>query len=94
MTNGTYFSTAVFQQDVDVLLVFKMVIKVHNVLMVQYSMQLDFSVDLAGKETTVTIVTEGKCCDICCPVIRVRTGTGAARLPSPVGGVWRRAHVG
>lgn len=48
LTGGTYFSTAVFQQDVDVLLVLKVVIKVHNVFMVQYSVQLNFSVNLAG----------------------------------------------
>lgn len=43
---GTHFSTAVFQQDVDVLLVLEMVIKVHDVFVVQRSVQLDFSVDL------------------------------------------------
>lgn len=50
-TNGTYFSAAVFQQDVDVLLVFKMVIKVHNVFMVENSVQLNLSVNLPGRET-------------------------------------------
>lgn len=44
----TYFSTAVFQQDIDVLLVLKVVVKVHYMLMVQYSVQLDFSVNLEG----------------------------------------------
>lgn len=48
---STYFSTAVFQQDVDVLLVLKMVIKVHYMSMVQSSVQLNFSVNLArGKD--------------------------------------------
>lgn len=32
--NDTYFSAAVFQQNVDVLLVLEMVIKVHNVFVV------------------------------------------------------------
>lgn len=44
----TYFSTAVLQQDVDVLLVLEVVIEVHNVFMVQYSVQLNLSVNLAG----------------------------------------------
>lgn len=35
---SAYFSTAVFQQDVDVLLVLKMVIKMHNVSVMQQSM--------------------------------------------------------
>ena len=46
MANSTYLSTAVFQQDVDVVLVFEMVIKVHYVFMVQCSVQLDLSVNL------------------------------------------------
>lgn len=47
----THFAAAVFQQDVDVFLVLEMVIKVHNVFMVQYSVQLDLSVNLAGTKT-------------------------------------------
>lgn len=47
-TFHTYFAAAVFQQDVDVFLVLEMVIKVHNVFMMQYSVQLDLSVNLAG----------------------------------------------
>lgn len=35
VTSCTHFSTAVLQQDVDVLLVLEMVIKVHNVSVVQ-----------------------------------------------------------
>lgn len=34
MCQLTYFSTAVFQQDVDVLIVLEMMIKVHNVFVV------------------------------------------------------------
>lgn len=45
---NTYFSTAVFQQDIDVVFVLEMVIKVHNVFMVQNSMELNFSVNLEG----------------------------------------------
>lgn len=45
-----YFSAAVLQQDVDVLLVLEMVIKVHDVFVVQRSVQLDFSVDLTGSK--------------------------------------------
>lgn len=56
-TNSTYFSTAVLQQNVDVLFVLKMVIEVHNVFMVQHSVQLNFSVNLTGaRNKTVTIV--------------------------------------
>lgn len=47
MVKDTYFSTAVFQQDVDVLLVLEMVIEVHYVFVVQCSVQLNFSVDLS-----------------------------------------------
>lgn len=47
----THFAAAVFQQDVDVFLVLEMVIKVHNVFMMQYSVQLDLSVNLAGTKT-------------------------------------------
>lgn len=47
-TFQTYFAAAVFQQDVDVFLVLEMVIKVHNVFVMQYSVQLDLSVNLAG----------------------------------------------
>lgn len=47
----TYFAAAEFQQDVDVLLVLEMVIKVHNVFVMQYSVQLDLSVNLAGTNT-------------------------------------------
>lgn len=47
-TFQTYFAAAVFQQDVDVVLVLEMVIKVHNVFMMQYFVQLYLSVNLAG----------------------------------------------
>lgn len=47
LRQGTHFSAAVLQQDVDVLLVLEMVIKVHDVFVVQRSVQLDFSVNLA-----------------------------------------------
>lgn len=87
----TYFSATVFQQDVDVLLVLKMVIKVHYVFMVQYSVQLNFSVNLAGgKDKKVTTVTGGNFLIIVVQLYQY----GVARLPSPVGEVWRRAHVG
>lgn len=42
----TNFSAAVLQQDVNVVLVLEMVIKVHYVLVMEYSVQLDFSVNL------------------------------------------------
>lgn len=88
----TYFSAAVFQQDVDVLLVLKMVIKVHYVFMVQYSVQLNFSVNLAGggERQKVTTVTGG---NFLMTVVQLYQ-CGVALLPSPVGEVWRLAHVG
>lgn len=57
----TYFSTAIFQQNVDVLLVLKMVIKVHDVLVVQCFVKLDFSVNLAeGKSSKKQKKTKGQ----------------------------------
>lgn len=50
MGNNTHFSAAVLQQNIDVLFVLKMVIKVHNVLVMKGSMQLDFSVNLTGEK--------------------------------------------
>lgn len=47
LRQGTHLSAAVLQQDVDVLLVLEMVVKVHDVFVVQRSVQLDFSVNLA-----------------------------------------------
>lgn len=67
--------------------------------MVQYSVQLNFSVNLEGvrmrredknKQKKVKTVTGG---NICRPVPTVRIGMGVALLPSPVGVVWRRARV-
>lgn len=46
----TYFSAAVFQQYIDVLLVLEVVIKVHNMFMMQYSVEVNFSVNLAGEK--------------------------------------------
>ena len=49
VVNITHFSTAVFQQNVYVLLVFEMLIKVHYVFMMKNLVQLDLSVDLVRK---------------------------------------------
>lgn len=54
-----------------------MVIKVHNVFMVQYSVQLNFSVNLAGgKYKMVITLDEGNFVIIATPMC---TGTGVAR---------------
>lgn len=54
LRQGTHFSAAILQQDVDVLLVLEVVIKVHDVLVVQRSVQLDFSVNLAEGENKIS----------------------------------------
>jgi len=103
VTNSTYFPTAVFQQDVDVLLVFKMVIEVHNVLVVQCSVQFNLSVNLAEKRSNmVTIVTKRQICDnlrfnrSSARAQATAQARGAVRacLPSRVGEAWRRVHAG
>lgn len=77
----TYFSTTVFQQDVDILLVFKMMVKVHNVFMVQDSVQLNFSVNLTERKKhthkTVTIAILTQFGDICYQLSPERTDTEA-----------------
>lgn len=84
----THFAAAVFQQDVDVFLVLEMVIKVHNVFMVQYSVQLDLSVNLQRQKSHNCYSAQFL------PNGGSAMTTAVARLPSPVGEVWRRAHVG
>lgn len=94
MTVSTHFSTAIFQEDVDVFLVLEMVIKVHNVFMVQRSVQLNFSVNLVeGKKK----VSRLKVKTILRHFVQFRPSAHrhrAARLPSPAGAVWRPARVG
>lgn len=85
-TFQTYFAAAVFQQDVDVVLVLEMVIKVHNVFMMQYFVQLYLSVNLAG--------TKEKLLEVFLLKGASALTTAVTRLPSPVGEVWRRVHVG
>lgn len=88
-TSGTHFSTTVLQQDVDVLLVLKVVIKMHDVFVVQDSVQLDFSVDLHANQNTINSTRRRL------KLSEVDSCSGArARLPSPVGEVWRRAREG
>lgn len=67
-----------------------MVIKVHNVFMLQYSVQLDLSVNLAEAKT--------KCHNCYWRLFLLSSDsevtTAVPRLPSPVGEVWRRVRVG
>lgn len=70
-----------------------MVIKVHNVFVVQCFVKLDFSVNLAeGKSSKENkgqkLQLNANGWQLCAQA------QGAARLPSPVGEVWRRARVG
>lgn len=87
-TSQTYFAAAVFQQDVDVFLVLEMVVKVHDVFMMQYSVQLDLSVNLAETNTKLEVFLF-----LFLSAASARTAA-VTRLPSPVGEAWRRAHVG
>lgn len=47
---NTHPSTAVLQEDVNVFFVFKVVVKLHYMLMVQDSVKLNFFVDLRKKK--------------------------------------------
>lgn len=56
--SSTHSSTAVFQENVDVFFVLKVVVKVHYVFMMEGFVQLDFPVNLCvgGRRDTVAMI--------------------------------------